>query len=56
MGGRAWHGGDRRGAGRLRFWRWPGRHCHLHVIKSVKVAEPDLEAVFLQLTGRALRD
>jgi ABC-2 type transport system ATP-binding protein len=25
-------------------------------IKSVEVAEPDLEAVFLQLTGRALRD
>jgi ABC-2 type transport system ATP-binding protein len=25
-------------------------------IKSVEVAEPDLEAVFLHLTGRALRD
>jgi ABC-2 type transport system ATP-binding protein len=25
-------------------------------IKSVEVTEPDLEAVFLHLTGRALRD
>ena len=25
-------------------------------VRSVEVAEPDLEAVFLHLTGRALRD
>jgi len=25
-------------------------------IRSVEVTEPDLEAVFLHLTGRALRD
>ena len=27
-----------------------------HEIQSVEVREPDLEAVFLALTGRALRD
>jgi hypothetical protein len=26
------------------------------IVRSVEVAEPDLEAVFLHLTGRALRD
>jgi len=26
------------------------------LVRSVEVAEPDLEAVFLHLTGRALRD
>jgi len=26
------------------------------VIRSVEVVEPDLEAVFLHLTGKALRD
>ena len=25
-------------------------------VRSVEVAEPDLEAVFLHMTGRALRD
>ena len=42
-------------AGRCpRSCRWPRRRAP--TIRTVEVTEPDLEAVFLHLTGRALRD